>query len=191
MSSRHVSFLRVMQDFPFTQKWGFAMKLRQIPTFAALFGAALFVASMLARPAFADNPLVGTWKLVSWVVEDLETKKLKQPFGQHPPGLLIFTPEMRFIVLFTAEGRTGGQTEADRSRNFMTSYATAGKYRVEGSKYFATVEVAQNPALVGTGLTRDFKIEGNRLTVLTAPEKSVLMNTHMAQVTAVYERVTQ
>jgi hypothetical protein len=160
--------------------------------FAALFGAALFVASLLAPPAFADEPLVGTWNMVSWVAEDLETKEQKQVFGQHPAGLAIFTAEKRILSLFTAEGRTSPVTDADRAKLFLAMYSIAGKYRVEGNKYFVTVAVAQNPAWVGTQLFREFKVEGNRLTVTSAPAPGgPLMGGHMMKATTVYERVTQ
>ena len=167
------------------------MKSSQMAAFAAMFCAALFIAAMLARPAFADEPIVGTWKMVSWVDEDLETKGQKAVFGQHPGGLLIFTPEKHFFILLTAEGRKGGQSEADRARNFLSSFAVAGKYRVEGSKHFWMVEVSEYPALVGTEPTRDIMIEGNRLTFVSAPERIPWMDNHMARSTLVWERVTQ
>lgn len=157
--------------------------------FAATMCAALFVAGLLAQPAFADEPLVGTWKVVSWVMDDLYTKEQKPYFGQHPQGFAIFTADKHFMILITAEGRQGGQTEADRARNFMTSYATAGTYRVEGSKYFLTIEVSQGPALVGSVAERDFKIEGNRMTVTTAPERTAAVEGHMTQSTLVWEHV--
>ncbi len=167
------------------------MKSRRMAAFAAMFGAAFCIAAMLARPALANDPIVGTWKLVSWIAEDLETKGQKAVFGQHPGGLLLFTPEKHFFILLTAEGRKGGQSEAERASNFLSSFAMAGKYRVEGSKHFWKVEVSEYPALVGTELTRDIMIEGNRLTFVSAPERIPWMDFHMARSTLIWERVTQ
>jgi hypothetical protein len=167
------------------------MKSSRMIACAASVVAALFVTCLATRPALAAEPLVGTWKMVSWTIEDLETKEQKQPFGPHPLGQLIFTPEMRTSAIFTAAGRQGGSSEADRARSFASMYAAAGKYRVEGSKYYLTVEIASNPAAVGAEQTRTFKIEGDRLTITTDPERSILMGNHMAQAIAVYERVTR
>ena len=166
------------------------MNLRQMTLFAALLGAALFVSSMLTRPAFADEPLVGTWKLVSLVNDDLETKEQWHGFGQHPGGLLIFTPQKRFMVLQTAEERKGSQSEAERAKAFATMFAMAGTYRVEGSKYFVTVELSWDPTYVGMELARDFKIEGNRLTSIAAPRRGTQTG-RMMVATSVWERVTQ
>jgi len=167
------------------------MRIPRIGFFAVLFGFALCIASVFARPAFAVEPIVGTWKLVSWVFEDVESHEQKQPFGQHPKGQLIFTPENRTMALITAMERRGGDSDADRAKSFMTMFAVAGKYRVDGSKYVLTVEIASSPALVGAVQSREFKIEGNRLTIVAAPMAVALMNDHMTRITAVYERVTQ
>jgi hypothetical protein len=45
--------------------------------------------------------------------------------------------------------------------------AYTGKYRLEGDKWITSVDVAWNPAWVGTEQSRNFKVEGNRLKVLT------------------------
>ena len=166
------------------------MNSRQITAFAAIFGAVFFVACLLARPAVADEPIVGAWKLVSLVNHDPETKEQWHGFGQHPGGLIIFTPQKRYMVLQTAEGRKGSQSEAERAKAFATMFAQAGTYRVEGNKYFVTVELSWDPAFVGTEQAREFKIEGDRLTTIAAPRRGTQTG-RMMVATAVWERVTQ
>ena len=52
-----------------------------------------------------DEALVGTWKLVSCFMEDVETKEQKPSSGERPNGYIVLTPEGRWIVVQTAEGR--------------------------------------------------------------------------------------
>jgi Lipocalin-like domain len=57
--------------------------------------------------------LVGNWKLVSWqvVTED----GAKDLFGPKPNGHFIVTREGRAMTVTTAEGRTPGETDAERA----------------------------------------------------------------------------
>jgi hypothetical protein len=154
---------------------------------AALFGAALFIASLSARTASAADPIVGTWKLVSITVEDLDTKEKTMPYGQKPGGSEIFTPEGRYIFLVTAEGRQATKTEKDRAAAFVTMFAQAGKYRVEGTQYILTVELAKEPAVVGAKVPYDITIEGARRTSIGMPLRNPGTG-HMTRATLVWER---
>ena len=51
-----------------------------------------------------SETLVGTWKLVSCVLEDVETKEQKPVWGGNPNGYIVMTPGGRWIVIQTAEG---------------------------------------------------------------------------------------
>ena len=59
--------------------------------------------------------LIGTWKLVSGFMEDVETKEQRTVWGEHPYGYIVLTPEGRWIVIQTAEGRNAPQTDEDRA----------------------------------------------------------------------------
>jgi hypothetical protein len=50
---------------------------------------------LLVRPVFADDKekVVGTWKLVSVVYEDVQTKVRTLVLGEHPNGYQIATPK--------------------------------------------------------------------------------------------------
>ena len=166
------------------------MRTRQWVAFAAQFAVALSVILLSARTALAADPIVGTWKLVSMVSEDLDTKETKVILGEKPGGREIFTPEGRYIFLLTAEGRQATKTETDRATAFSTMFAQAGKYRVEGNKYILTVQLAKEPAVVGADVTYDVKIEGNRRTSIGPPARNP-MNGHMTRAIVVWERESQ
>lgn len=116
----------------------------------------------------ADNLAVqGSWKLVSYEVEVQTTGEIMLPMGKNPTGYVIFTPESRVWFVLTGEGRKPAKTVEERAALLDTVIAYTGTYRLEGDKWITSVEVAWNPAWVGTEQTRPFKVDGNRLQVLT------------------------
>jgi len=121
----------------------------------------LAVSSARADDASDAKNIVGTWKLVSVVYEDQETKQTTPVYGEHPKGYQIATPEGRWLALVTAEGRKVPQTDADRAQALRTMISYAGRYRVEGGKVVTKVEVAWNEAWVGGEQTRFIRFEGD------------------------------
>jgi hypothetical protein len=127
----------------------------------------LFVIAV--QPGFADDraQIHGVWKLVSYEVEMQATGRKELPMGQNPTGYVIFTPEGRVMLIFTAEGRKQAKTVEERADLLSTVVAYTGTYRLEGGKWITKVEVAWNPEWVGTEQARFFKVDGDRLQVLT------------------------
>jgi hypothetical protein len=113
-------------------------------------------------------PLVGLWRLVSFLLEYQATGEREYPMGHSPAGYILFQPEGRMWVVLTAEGRTAPTTDQDRAGLFNTLVAYTGPYRVDGNTWITTVEVSMNPAWVGTEQPRAFQISGDRLQEMTA-----------------------
>jgi len=107
--------------------------------------------SIFALPLHAADAdkIVGTWKLVSVMYEDAQTKERTPVLGEHPRGYQIATPEGRWLALVTADGRPVPKTDEDRAKALRTMIAYSGRYRVEGDKVITKVEVAWNEAWVG------------------------------------------
>ena len=42
---------------------------------------------------FLREQLVGSWALMSFVERDIETSVENHPFGEHPLGLILYTPD--------------------------------------------------------------------------------------------------
>jgi len=114
--------------------------------------------------------LVGTWKLVSCLIEDVETKERMPAWGQHPNGYIVLTSGGRWIVIQTAEGRPTPRTDEDRSAAFRSMLAYSGKYRTEANKIIIRVDIAWDESWNGTEQVRSFRIEGGRLHVEAAPQ---------------------
>jgi len=127
---------------------------------------------IVVQPSFADDSakIVGTWwKLVSFDAEIQETGELK-PFFENSPnprGYIILTPEGRMMGIVTGEGRKVPQTLEDRSATWLTMLAYSGMYRFEGDKFITKVDVSWMEGWVGTEQVRFYKLEGDRLKIIS------------------------
>jgi hypothetical protein len=131
--------------------------------------AVLVIFVIFAQPLFAqDRPQVqGVWRLVSYEIEIQATGQREPVMGNNPTGYVIFTPENRVWFVLTGEGRKPAKTVQERAELLDSLVAYTGTYRIEGDKWITKVEVAWNPAWVGTEQARSFKVDGDRLSVLS------------------------
>lgn len=136
-------------------------------------GKLLFAAILLLtffRPVLAEDnsqQIQGIWKLASYMIEVKTTGEKFPPMGEHPTGYTIFTADGRTWFMLTGDGRQPATTDAEKAQLLNTMVAYTGAYRIEGDRWITSVEVAWNPAWVGTEQSRQFKVEGNLLQVLT------------------------
>ena len=137
--------------------------------------------------ANAQSP-VGTWKLHSCFMEDVETKEQRAVWGEHPNGWLILTPAGRWIVVQTAEGRTTPQTDEDRSAAFRSMLAYCGKYRIDGQKIVVDVDIAWDESWCGTEQIRFFSIENNRLHIEAAPQRYANLGDKIMRAVLIWQR---
>ena len=129
----------------------------------------LIIVLFAVHPCFADDSakIMGIWRLVAFEAEIQATGNKEPVMGQNPTGYVIFTPEKRAFFILTGEGRTSPKTAQDRAALLNTLISYTGIYRVEGDKWITKIDVAWSPDFVGTEQMRFFKIDGNRLHVLT------------------------
>jgi hypothetical protein len=67
------------------------------------------------------------------------------------------------MVLITNEGRKAPGTDQDRADLFQSMVSYTGTYRVEGDTWTTRVDVAANPAMVGTDQDRSFRCQDDSL----------------------------
>jgi hypothetical protein len=136
------------------------------------------------QSAFAEDKdkLIGAWKIVSAVVEDLQNKEQKPLYGEHPKGYLILLASGRMMSLLVSEGRKAPQTDKERSDAYRTMVAYSGKFTLEGNK----PDVAWNEAWL-VDQERYFRIEGDKLYIETAPQLNPNFG-KLVRVTLVWER---
>jgi hypothetical protein len=123
----------------------------------------------------AENPFVGTWRLVSCTWTDTEGR-VSYPYGQDPQGYLIYTDEGHMAVNFMSTGRArfrsddpaaAGTQERRQANKTYQSYS--GTYQVEGDQIVHHVEVSLFPNWVGTDQRRIYQLTGDRLSLSTLP----------------------
>jgi hypothetical protein len=131
----------------------------------------LLMALSMSSSTFADDKarIVGTWKLVSVIYEDQETKARTPVYGEHPKGYQIATPEGRWLALVTAEGRPIPKTDEERAQALKTMISYSGRYRLEDGKVITKVEIAWNEAWVGGEQVRFIRFEGDDLLHIESP----------------------
>jgi lipocalin-like protein len=114
----------------------------------------------------ASARILGVWKLVSFEAEIQATGQKESVMGQNPTEFAIFT-QTRALFLLTGEARKPAKTVQERADLLNTLVAYTGTYRLEGEEWITNVDVAWNPEWIGTEQKRFFKLEGDRLQVLT------------------------
>jgi hypothetical protein len=133
---------------------------------------------LFSTAGLADgNPLVGTWKLKSFVTTTTTGEK-SSPFGEHPNGYLSYSADGRMHAIGTADGRIVPHevvpTDEERLKLHKTMFAYAGTYSVESDKVIHHVDISWNQAWNGTDQVRFYKLTGKTLTITTARSKSPL-----------------
>jgi len=133
---------------------------------------AIAASSSFVLPAIAasiKSPIVGLWKVDGYTVTDAANKVVK-PMGDHPGGYVLYSKGGHIIVMTMAKDRAAPAapvpTDAEAGKLFAGMIALDGTYKLAGkNKVLVDVEDAWNPAVAMSGLPRDFKVEGKRLTV--------------------------
>lgn len=142
------------------------MNTRTLNKLAALV-LLLFFAALPS--SFADDKagIQGAWKLVSYQVEVQANGEMMTPLGKNPTGYVYFSPDSRVWFVLTGDGRKPAKTNEEKAALLDSLVAYSGKYRLEADKWITSVDVAWNPAWIGTEQSRNYKIEGEHLQVLT------------------------
>ncbi|ARO57494.1 lipocalin-like domain-containing protein [Methylorubrum extorquens] len=117
--------------------------------------------------AEGNTPIQGLWKLVSYEVEVRKDGEKLPVMGDHPTGYAYFTPEKRVFFVLTGEDRKPAKDDAQRAQLLETLVSYTGKFRLDGDKWIADLDVAWDPKWVGSEQTRTFTLDGERLRVLT------------------------
>jgi hypothetical protein len=128
--------------------------------------SALILVLLIATPTLGQQSLVGTYKLVSTVIEVDGTPS--QHMGNAPHGYLVLTPT-RLIFFITADNRKFGTSVAEKAALFDTLAGYAGLYRIEGDKLIFTAEVLWTESFPKTNSVDTWQLSGNRLTLTYGP----------------------
>lgn len=153
--------------------------------------AMLSVGASAARADDGDR-LLGTWKLVSAVSEDLETGQKTKVYKGAPVGFIAYGADGRMmtIAVDTPRRKPAGPvaTASEAEALFRSMAAYAGTYTIEGDRIIHHADVSWNETWTGTDQMRQFKFDGDRLILATAPSPDAFTG-KMSIRTLVWERM--
>lgn len=116
--------------------------------------------------------LIGSWKLDSFELQAGDGT-ISHPYGKELTGYLFYNEDGFMSAAFMNSER-GQKREEDLSiagdvSNYDQFMAYTGPFEVNGDKIVHRVEVSSLEAFVGSVQERWFKIDGDRLELLTQP----------------------
>jgi hypothetical protein len=118
--------------------------------------------------ANGTNPLVGTWKVVSFQLEIQDTGRRSDVY-EKPTGFIVATADGRFTAILADSARLPSDAPGVLFDGMM---AYSGRYRLQGEGCFiTTVDVAWHPTWVGTEQKRYFKLDGDTLSIISPPQQ--------------------
>ena len=119
------------------------------------------------------NPILGTWKLQSLVFDAMATGQRSRPFGDHPDGYLGYSRDGRMYAILVAQDRPKSDavllTDEEKVKLLESMSAYAGTYTADGEKVVHHVDTSWNGSWTGTDQVRFYKLDGDFLTITTAP----------------------
>lgn len=122
------------------------------------------------------NPLVGTWKLISWETRSVDDQQISYPLGKDAVGYIMYNEDGYMFVAITRPNRTkfaagdllGGSAQ-EKAQAAGTYVSYCGRYEFRGDTVVHHVELSLFPNWVGVDQERLVELRGNRLTLSTRP----------------------
>ena len=121
------------------------------------------------------HPLVGTWRLVSFVVQDADGG-LEYPFGRDAEGFITYTADGRMAVQFGGANRPRlvvpdwvGGADAEIAAAARHYFAYCGTYEIQDATVVHHVEVSLMPNWMGGEQVRQVALDGDTVTLSTPP----------------------
>ena len=129
----------------------------------------------------ADCAVIGTWSLRSYVRERLSDGQRHNQFGDAPVGYIGYAPDGRMYAIFTRDDRIAPRdavpTDEEGVQLLGTMVAYAGTFSLGENVVVHHIDTSWNQAWTGTDQIRHFVLEGDVLTITTAPYRSYLDGT--------------
>ena len=121
------------------------------------------------------NPLVGTWRLVSFEVQDADGA-IDYPFGRDAEGFITYTADGRMAVQFGAANRARlaasdwlGGADAEIAAAARDYFAYCGTYEFHDDTVVHRVELSLMPNWMSGEQMRHVALESDTITLSTPP----------------------
>ena len=124
----------------------------------------------------ASNPLVGTWRLISWENRSVESGQVSYPLGKDATGYIMYNQDGYVFVAIMGSNRvrfaaddllSATKEEEAQAEESYVSYC--GRYEFYGDTVVHHVELSLFPNWVGGDQERLVNLLGDRLTLSTRP----------------------
>jgi hypothetical protein len=139
---------------------------------------------------YANDKLVGTWKLVSASSTTSNEERSESPYGASPAGFLTYTADGRVTAIISYGGRKplsfGGGMPEEQAEAFKTFLAYAGRYTLNADKVTHHIEISSIQNYVGKNLVRSIKFQGDQIILVTPPTP---VNGKVQTVELIWQRV--
>jgi Lipocalin-like domain len=120
----------------------------------------------------------GTWRLMSWTIEQADGARVAHPMGPDPLGQIMYRPDGQMSVAlmrsdcqkFASDNLTAATP--DEAKTALEGYlGYCGAYEIDAQARVVVHRIALSsfPNLVGTEQRRYFAFAGDQLTLWTAP----------------------
>jgi Lipocalin-like domain len=120
--------------------------------------------------------IIGTWKMVSWTVEDLATGAKQDALGPDPAGVITYSADGRVMVLVLKRDRRPPAdlipTSEEKIALYDSMFAYSGTFAVDDEKVIHHIDMSWNQAWTGTNQIRFYELRDGVLTYIGAPAKN-------------------
>ena len=136
----------------------------------------LLLAVLLPTAASADdNPLLGTWKLKSFVREVTGTGERYNQMGEQPDGYLSYSADGRMVAFFVAGNQLrprNDPTDEERTKLHKEMLAYGGTYKLSPGKVVHLIDIEWDGRRLGTKQVRFYTVKADSLVIKTEPNRS-------------------
>jgi Lipocalin-like domain len=123
----------------------------------------------------SQDLILGSWRMTSWVTEDVATGERRDALGQNPRGAVVYTPQ-RVVFLIVKNNRPRPTqlppSDEEKLALFDTMFAYSGTYTVESDRVVHHVDLSWNEAWSGTDQVRFCRVDEQTLTYTSTPAKN-------------------
>ncbi len=121
------------------------------------------------------SSVVGTWRLELWETRSADGD-VGHPLGRDAVGYLTYTPDGYVFVAMMRAGRPPyetsdllGGTTAERAEAAAGYVTYCGRYEIQDGRVIHRIELSLFPNWVGLDQVRFAELDGDTLTITTAP----------------------
>jgi Lipocalin-like domain len=149
--------------------------------------------SVQANPA---NSILGTWKVVSYIREEIPSGAKSDVMGTHPSGYINYGADGRMMVVIVGSDRkkpvgpVASPVEAEALIRSLIAYA--GAYTIDSKAKTVThhIDVSWAESRTGESFVRTYNLDGDRLTLTTLPSNDPATGKQTMR-TLIFERLKQ